>query len=140
GLPHRLEFVCTIDGISYYDDSISTTCQSCISGIKSFNNVGTILIGGLDRGIDYTPLVEYLQDAQVDNIILFSQTANRIKSMLTNKDNVFVVDTLLSACNLAKKITAKNKVCLLSPAAASYCDFKNFEERGEKFKEYIKQN
>ncbi len=139
-LAHRLEYLGEKDGIKYYDDSISTICETTIQALESLKNVGSVIIGGMDRGIDYTPLVEYMKTADVDNIILIPDTGNRICKMLSHTDvkaDVVSADSLKEAVEKAKTITQKGKVCIMSPAAASYGFFKNFEERGEAFYKYI---
>ena len=144
-LPHRLEFVGEIDGVKYYDDSISTISETTIRGLNSLDNVGTLILGGMDRGICYSPLIEFLKKYKIDNIIFMYDTGkiiyNRIVSECSDEysdKNLVLVDDLKSAVKKAKELTAKGKACLMSPAAASYGFFKNFEERGNKFKEYIK--
>lgn len=144
-LPHRLQNVGTYDGITFYDDSISTIGETTIQGMKSLPHVGTILLGGMDRGVDYTELAQYLMSSQVKNIILMPDTAQRIQQLLSafskgtfNDKNVLLAENLKEAVALAKKVTQKGETCLLSPAAASYGFFKNFEERGEYFQRYVK--
>lgn len=147
-LPHRLQRVGTFDGVTYYDDSISTACETAIGGMKALaaEGVGSILLGGMDRGIDYTSLVEYLVQAPQDNpqfLILMPDSGMRVGEMLLEKgfdrSRLIFTDGLEQAVQKAKEVTPKGKVCLLSPAAASYGFFKNFEERGEFFQKYVMQ-
>lgn len=140
-LPHRLEFAGEYNGVKYYDDSISTIGETTIQGLESLKNVSTLIIGGMDRGICYDVLVEFLKDYKLDNIICMYDTGKLLYERLKDyKDkNVVLVETLEQAVVKAKALTAKGRACLMSPAAASYGFFKNFEDRGEKFKEYIKK-
>ncbi len=144
-LPHRLEYLGCIKGIDYYDDSISTTVESAISAIEAVKNASTILLGGMDRGIDYDPLVEYLPKSDLSHIVLMYDSGLVIKDKLTKTtDEAFMkkvtyTGTLEEACDFAKKNAPNGSAVLLSPAAASYGVFKNFEERGDKFKEYVTQ-
>ena len=138
GLPHRLEYVGEFNGIKYYNDSISTIPEATIEALKSLKDVDTVLIGGLDRGVHYEKLADFLKKSSVKNIILMYDTGVRIAKLL-KRDGVTYVENLEEAVELAKKVTAKGKICLLSPAAASYGFFKNFEERGEAFKSFIKE-
>lgn len=141
-LPHRLENIGEKDGVTYYDDSISTCSETTIQALCSLENVGTILIGGMDRGIDYSPLTDFLKSCHVPNIIFMYDTGKRIMSMLENADHkctLYFAKDLAEGVSLAKSVTPKGSICLLSPAAASYGFFKNFEERGDKFKEYALQ-
>lgn len=141
-LPHRLEFVGEYHGVKYYDDSISTIGETTIQGLESLGNVGTLIIGGMDRGICYDQLLKFLLDYHVDNIICMYDTGKILYDKMQNEDfsdkNIVLVDDLMEAVVKAKDLTQKGKACLMSPAAASYGFFKNFEERGDKFKEYIK--
>ena len=144
-LPHRLEFVGNIDGIKFYDDSISTIPATAIEAMNTISDTDTIIVGGMDRGIDYEPLIKYLEKSKVPNIILMETTGARIREEikmgymeLNNSDRLHLVDNLEEAVKLAKKITKKGKSCIMSPAAASYGIFKNFEERGEVFKKLVK--
>lgn len=142
-LAHRLEFVAEIRGIRWYDDSISTACATAIEAVKSVPNCGTILIGGMDRGIDYTTLVDYLKVSDI-NVICMEASGKRIYDMLQSVDcgdisRIHYVPHLEEAVTLATKITAEGKSCVMSPAAASYGIFKNFEERGDVFKTLVKK-
>lgn len=140
GLEHRLEFVGKIEGIEFYNDSISTVPESTIQGIEALKNVNTIIVGGNDRGLDLTLLIEYLRKSSIENIICISMTGEYIYNQLkTSGKNVVKLNDLKEAVNLSKKITKKDAICLLSPAASSYDQFKNFEERGSKFKEYVRK-
>lgn len=136
-LPHRLEKVGESMGITYYDDSISTCSQTTIQALNSLSNVGSVLIGGMDRGIDYTPLVDFLCDFDIPNVIFMYDTGKRIMSQFNGKSYKFsahYAEDLERAVKIAKQVTPAGSVCLLSPAAASYGFFKNFEDRGNQFK------
>lgn len=135
-LPHRLEYVGKYDEVIYYNDSISTIPEATILAVNSLKIVDTLIIGGMDRGIDYSPLVGFLETSTVKNVICTYETGKKIYKLLT-REGKYIVDNLEEAVKLAKQITEKERICLLSPAAASYGYFKNFEERGDKFKEYV---
>lgn len=140
-LAHRLEFVDEINGVRWYDDSISTACATAIEAIKSVPSAGTILIGGMDRGIDYTSLVEFLNDSDV-NVICMEASGKRVYDMIQSAkfndiSRIYYVPHLEEAVSLAAKITPSGKSCVMSPAAASYGIFKNFEERGDAFKALV---
>jgi len=140
-LEHRLEYVGNKNGIDYYNDSISTICESCISAVNSVHNIETILIGGMDRGIDYSPLVNFLKKGYVKNIVCMYDSGKRIYDELMKlnlkKLNIVYVDDLSKAFLYAKDNTSKGNAIVLSPAAASYGYFKNFEERGRAFKQMV---
>lgn len=141
GLEHRLEYVGTYNGILYYNDSISTIPSSTINAIKSLNLVDTLIFGGMDRGIDYTELINYLNTGIVRNLICMPTTGNKIGECINNTNvNKYYIENLSDAVKLAKNITEKDKICLLSPAASSYEYFKNFEEKGKAFKSLVKED
>ena len=137
-LSHRLELVGKYDSIYYYDNSIATIPMATIEAIKALKNVDTLIIGGMDRGIDYNDFIKYLNNSNVNNIICMPKTGHDIAKKIENK-NKYVVDTLEQAVDISKKVTAKEKICLLSPAAASYGFFKNFEEKGNLFKKLVQE-
>ncbi len=143
GLPHRLEYVGEFDGVRYYDDSISTIPEAAINASKSIPKVKTLLIGGMDRGIDYSLLEDFIKEETDITFILMYETGKRIaaeleKSGCSDLKNVFPVNDLAEAVLKAKELGEKETATVLSPAAASYGYFKNFEERGEAFKELVK--
>ena len=137
GLPHRLEDVGTFDGVQYINDSISTCPSTAIAAVRSFDKVDTIIIGGMDRGIDYTELVDFLNAGDIEHVILLPDSGHRIEPQLDkDKRDIHKVSDLAEAVNYAKEVTKVR--CLLSPAAASYGFYKNFEERGEHFRRLVK--
>lgn len=141
-LPHRLQTIGEFNGVRYIDDSISTIPEATISAIQSIDGVDTVLIGGMDRGINYDNLIQYLATTKTQNIILMYDSGKRIYEALRSKhtkNNIIYAEDLERAIELAVNLTQKGKICLLSPAAASYGFFKNFEERGDKFKEFVKK-
>ena len=136
-LAHRLELVGNYDGVIYYDNSIATVPIATIEAVEALKDVDTLIIGGMDRGIDYTDFIKYLNDSSIRNIICMPKTGHDIAKKI-NKEKKYIVETLEEAVEIAKKVTAKGKICLLSPAAASYGYFKNFEEKGNMYKELVK--
>ena len=136
-LKHRLQPVGTFKGVTYVDDSISTIGQATIQGIKALKNVQTVLIGGMDRGIDYKDLEAYLMNCKVEHIIMMYATGKRIyEEMEVVPEGMILVEDLQQAVEKAVELT-KDGICLLSPAASSYDHFKNFEERGDRFTEWV---
>lgn len=135
-LKHRLEFVGRFDGIDYYDDSISTTVKSAISAVESINNAGVLLLGGMERGIDYTELIDYLSTSKLDTVVCMYSSGARIMELASKvnmKPQFVYKDDLKLAMKWVKENAKKDKACILSPASASYGYFKNFEERGDVF-------
>lgn len=140
GLEHRLEYVGKYNDIMFYNDSISTIPQATICAVESIDDVSTLIIGGYDREIDYTKLISYIEDRKELNVIFMPTVGHKIYNLLEipEHNRYYIVDNLSEAVDIAFDITPPNKVCLLSPAAASYNYFKNFEDRGNKYKEYIR--
>lgn len=142
-LPHRLEYVGCIEGIDYYDDSISTTVKSSISAVKSIDNSAVLLLGGMERNIDYTELVSFIKDSRLKFIICMYESGKRIFDMyealkkVPNSPKAIFVNDLFEAVKKAKEVAKKGEAVLLSPASASYGYFKNFEERGDTFKQLV---
>ena len=138
-LEHRLEMVGTYNDITYFNDTIATIPEATINGINGLGNVDTLIFGGLDRKIDYSGFVEFLRNSDISNLIGIPDTGYDICDKLNGSDkNIFKVETLDEAVDLADKYTKKGCVCLLSPAATSYNRFKNFEEKGNYYKTVIK--
>lgn len=146
-LPHRLYFLGEKKGVKYYDDSISTICDTTIQALNTLSDTDTVLIGGMDRGIDYQKLIAYLSDSPVSWIILMEATGKRIYQEIQERFSDFkqpqrliLVEHLEEAVKKAKQLTRPGKSCVLSPAAASYGIFKNFEERGDKFWKLVRED
>ena len=137
-LEHRLEYVGKFDGVEYYNDSIATIPEATIESINALEKVNTLIVGGNDRGVDQTELIKFLISSEVENIICLPKTGEYIQEGLkeTSK-NVKLVNTIEEAVTTAKAVTKKETICVLSPAASSYGYFKNFKERGNKFKELV---
>ena len=137
-LHHRLEDLGESGGIRYVNDSISTIGQSCIQALEAIDHVDTVLVGGMDRGIEYDELECYLNKRTDVKVIFMYATGKRIyeemKAKGLERDGLYVTEGLYEAVALAKKLTRPHHTCLLSPAASSYDHFKNFEQRGDEFR------
>ena len=140
-LEHRLEFVGNYNGIDFYNDSISTIPMATINCINAVENAYTIIIGGLDRGIDYSELIDYLfKNNKIKVIICLKDTGYKIADELIKKDcnkTIIKAKDMKDVVKLAYQNTPQGKACMLSPAAASYNTYKNFEERGKDYKKEI---
>lgn len=143
GLEHRLELVGTYNDVIYYNDAIATIPEATISAIETLNNVDTLIFGGLDRGIDYSSFIKYLSKCNVTNLIAMKDSGYKIGREIEEMgtDNkIYYANDLKDAVRLAKLNTKKGYICLMSPAAPSYNDFKNFEEKGTMYKQLIKND
>jgi UDP-N-acetylmuramoylalanine--D-glutamate ligase len=143
GLAHRLEFVGQYQGISFYDDAISTTPESTIMAIKSLPHIGTLFLGGTNRGYNFTLLEKIIKKYAIKNIVLFPDSGSAILTQ-TQDLNILKIPTTISgnaamkkAVLFAYKYTPKGTICLLSCASPSYSLWKNFEEKGDQFKKIV---
>lgn len=136
-LQHRQEFVGTFHGVSFYNDSISTIPQTAVAALETISDVTFLLLGGLDRDVDYSFLVNYLVANPVKYVLYIGKAGKRIFEELVNasyKGIMLHYDTMEEAFNIIKSYASPGDVCLLSPAAASYDKYVNFQERGTLFK------
>lgn len=137
GLEHRLERVATINGVEYVNDSISTVPEAAIAAVNAFDGADCLILGGMDRGISYDVLGDFLNTGVVENVILLPDSGKRIGKLISNRRvNVIAASDMEKAVSLAARL-AKRRV-ILSPASASYGFYRNFEERGMHFKELVK--
>lgn len=139
GLAHRLEYVAQVNGVTYYNDSISTIPEATIAAIKSVDNTKTVMIGGMDRHINYDVIIEFIKNHQDLNYILSYESGLRIYKEVEELSCCTYKTDMKEALAYAKEITPAGSACLFSPAAASYGYFKNFEDRGEVFKQMVLQ-
>ena len=136
-LEHRQELVGTFGGVTFYNDSISTIPQATVAALQTIKNVTFLLLGGYDREIDYAPLIDYLKKNPIKHILYTGKAGNRMFEMLQNADyqgDIKKFKDLNEAFEIIKYLSKNGDVCLLSPAAASYDQYRNFEERGRLFK------
>ncbi len=139
GLKYRMEYIGKYHDIHFYNDTIATIPAATINAIQAIGNVNTLIFGGLDRKIDYQDFIKYLKTSDIENFICMPTTGTTIgKELKSTNKNIIFVNTLEEAHEEALKYTKKNMSCLLSPAAASYEFFKNFEEKGKCFEEIVK--
>ncbi|HDQ15916.1 MAG TPA: UDP-N-acetylmuramoyl-L-alanine--D-glutamate ligase [Bacteroidetes bacterium] len=142
-LEHRLEYIGEENGILFYNDSIATIAEACIAAVEALGKVETLLLGGFDRGINYLPLIKFLiKRKEIKHLIFMGEAGNRMQEILNaqkhDKANFSAV-SMKDAVEIAKRVTTKGKICLLSPAASSYDKYKNFEERGKDYKKIALQ-
>ncbi len=138
-LPHRIEKVGEYGDIIYYNDAIATIPEATINSIEALEKVNTLIIGGMDRGVNFDSFIKYLSNSNIENLICMPKTGHIIGEKVHNDSmTIFMVDTMEEAVNTAKAVTKKKQICLLSPAAASYGYFKNFKEKGELYKKLVK--
>lgn len=141
GLEHRIEFVGTVNGIHFFNDSISTIPEAAIAAMEAVNRVKTLIIGGFERNLNYQKLYNFLKESEVKNIVFTGPVGRRMLSEIDTNYlqtiNYIIEDDFAKIVDFAFAHTPKGYTCLLSPAAASYDQFKNFEERGNIYKQLI---
>ena len=116
-LPHRLENIGEFGGIRFVNDSISTIPQSTIAAVKTLGNVDTLILGGWDRGLDYSGLVKFLLTSKICNFIFLGKAGDRMFDIFntTSEKNLFKVNSIENAFKIIVKKTTKGSTCLLSP-------------------------
>jgi UDP-N-acetylmuramoylalanine--D-glutamate ligase len=146
-LPHRLELVAQINGVSWYNDSKATTPQSAIASLEAFDKPVIIIAGGYDKGLAFDELGEKIAQ-KAKAAILIGQTAKKIadaieKKLATKntarKVKVEIVDSLVEAVDSASQLAVNGDVVLLSPGCASYDMFDNFQHRGQEFCRLVRE-
>lgn len=145
GVEHRLEYIKTINGVNWYNDSIGSSPTRTIAGLYAFDERIILIAGGYDKNLDYQPLAKPILE-KVDTLILVGQTSSKIASAvnieLLNKHkniDMHFCKTLEETVKLAHKIAKSGDIVLFSPASASFDMFKNFDERGKVFKKLVNQ-
>ncbi len=139
-LPHRLEPIGEYRGITFYNDSLATIPQATMHALEALGSrVETLIAGGYDRHIDFTELGAYIATHPVKTLILFPDTGARIWEAIqgskpTTTMEKIDVSSMKEAVNAAFTHTAPGKICLLSPASASYNMFRDYADRGEQFR------
>ena len=140
---HRLEFVKEIDGVKWYNDSVSSSPTRTIAGLNSFEEDIVLIAGGYDKNLDYNPIAKPIIN-HVKTLILLGQTSEKIFNAVkresereNKKIKIYMCDSLEQTVNIAKKYSEKGQIVLFSPASASFDLFKNFADRGNKFKQIV---
>jgi UDP-N-acetylmuramoylalanine--D-glutamate ligase len=135
---HRIEYVTTVNGVKYYNDSKGTNPDAAIKGIESMTTPTILIGGGYDKGSDYEDWIKAFND-KVKYLVLLGQTREKIAqtAMKLGFHNIIMVDSLKEAVEISARKASKGDSVLLSPACASWGMFKSYEERGTLFKEYV---
>jgi UDP-N-acetylmuramoylalanine--D-glutamate ligase len=144
-LPHRLEPVGRYNGVTFYDDSIATVPDATLAALEALGNkVQTLILGGHERNLDFSELGARLP-AHVKTVILFPSTGRRIweaielHSKNSSLPEPFFADTMEQAVKIAYARTGEGNTCLLSPASPSFGMFKDYRERGESYKAWVRR-
>lgn len=140
-LPHRLEFVSEIDGKKFYNDSFATNPEPTMAAIDSFAEDKILILGGSSKGADFSTLAEKISASNVSGVILIGDESESINSSLKNINySGHVIEAghdLILAISESLRIAKPNDIIIFSPACASFDMFKNYKDRGNKFKEAV---
>jgi len=144
-LAHRLELVGTFKGITFYNDALSTIPETAIAALDALgDNVQTIFLGGFDRKIDFKKLAKRILKSKIKNVILFPTTGEKIWKEISRQRKLvalrpFFVNNMREGVKLAYEHTQKGKMCLLSCASTSFSIFRDYKEKGNLFKKYVRK-
>ena len=138
GVAHRIEFVCERGGVAYYNDSKATNSDAAIQGIKAMRRPTVLIGGGYDKDAVYGDWIRSFDD-KVKCLVLLGATREKIAKEARDCgfENIVLVDTLKESVSKCAELADAGDAVLLSPACASWGMFKNFEERGDKFKQLV---
>ncbi len=136
GVPHRLEQVAEVNGILYVNDSIATSPDRTRTALMAFDRPIVLIAGGYDKGIAFDDM-EVAIEERVAHLIVMGETGDAIAATAKGKTNIHRVENLEEAMDCATGLAQFGDVVLLSPASASYDQFRNFEERGQRFRECV---
>ena len=138
GVAHRIEFVCEKNGVAYYNDSKGTNPDAAIKAVEAMNRKTLLIGGGYDKDSEYEEWIQSF-DGKVKHLVLLGQTREKIAATARRLgfENIIMVDSLEEAVVTCAKLAEPGEAVLLSPACASWGMFKNYEERGDKFKEFV---
>jgi UDP-N-acetylmuramoylalanine--D-glutamate ligase len=138
-LEHRMEFVATVKGVDFINDSKATNVNSTWYALESMQKPTVLILGGVDKGNDYELIADLVKD-KVKAIVCMGTDNEKLLSFFKGKvANIVEVDSASKAVQSAFSLADKNDVVLLSPACASFDLFKNYEDRGRQFKEAVKE-
>jgi UDP-N-acetylmuramoylalanine--D-glutamate ligase len=138
GVEHRLEFVDEIGGVKFYNDSKATNVDAALKSLEAFPGGLIVILGGKDKGSDYSPLARLLRE-RGEHVILIGAAAEKIAAALGAAVKIQRAPTLEEAVVTAYRLSEPGNVVLLAPACASFDMFANYEQRGRVFKETVRK-
>src|SRR5262249_27837030 len=138
GVEHRLEFVAEVGGVRYYNDSKATNVDATLKALDAFAGRVLIILGGKDKGSDYTVLRRSLKE-KAKLALLIGTAAEKIEKQIAGSVAIERAETLERAVEFANHAARSGDTVLLAPACASFDQFQNYEHRGRVFKELVRQ-
>jgi len=138
GLEHRCEYVATINGIKFINDSKSTTVDAAIKALTCCDEPVVLIAGGRDKNSDFAPLRDFIIN-KVKAVVLIGEAKEKIKNALSGAVDIKEADSMEDAVKIALRLAKKGENVLLSPMCTSFDMFENFERRGRAFKEIVKE-
>ena len=143
GLEHRLEFVREVGRIRFYNDSASTNPDTAAAACRSFGDPAVLIAGGKDKNLDYAPLAKALKDSAVEHVVLFGENREKIRKALSGGHVPMefassLEEAVASAYRAARLFSAQHAAVIFSPGAASFDMFKNYKDRGRRFKMIVR--
>jgi UDP-N-acetylmuramoylalanine--D-glutamate ligase len=138
-LEHRMEFVATVKGVDFINDSKATNVNSTWYALESMQKPTILILGGVDKGNDYALMADLVKDKVKAIVCMGTDNAKLIEYFKDKVAQIIEVDSAKKAVNASFKLAEKGDVVLLSPACASFDLFKNYEDRGHQFKESVKE-
>jgi UDP-N-acetylmuramoylalanine--D-glutamate ligase len=138
GVEHRIEYVASVRGVTFFNDSKATNVDSAIKAVASFDHSVILILGGRDKGASYDPLIHAMQ-GKVKQVLLIGEASEKIAAAIDNRFPVTQVPSLEDAVREGAKLGVQGDVVLLSPACASFDMFDNYEHRGRVFKKTVQE-
>ena len=144
GVPHRLELVREWRGVRWYNDSIATAPERSMAAIRSFDEPIVLMLGGRDKDLPWEELIQ-LVNRRVDHVVLFGEAAEKIEEIMKRlgpgekRFTISRADHLRDAVVRAADVAEAGDVVLLSPGGTSFDEFKDFAERGERFRQWVQE-
>jgi len=144
GVPHRLELVRELNGVHWYNNSIATAPERTIAVIHAFDEPIVLMLGGRDKNLPWEELMQ-LVSVRVDHVVIFGEAADKIQRTVDNlglsqkRFTLSRANGLQEAVRQAAEVAEAGDVVLLSPGGTSFDEFKDFEERGERFRTWVQE-
>lgn len=138
GIPHRIEFAGTVDGVEYYNDSKGTNVDAVYRALESFSGPVVLLVGGRYKGGDFGILAKLIVE-KVKTLIVFGEAGKKIDAIIGGIAKTEIAANLKDAVKMARDNSLSGDIVLMSPGCSSFDEFKNYEERGIVFKDMVDQ-